>query len=86
MFNNELLIDLSAAEQELLSGGQLGQTPGGGGQLGQTPGGGGQSTPTSGSPTGGSQQQEDQFTFVPLIVLLPVATIDGLANSRQFKK
>ncbi|WP_413174201.1 hypothetical protein [Anabaena azotica] len=74
MFYNELLIDLLPEEQELLSGGQ--------------------STPTSGSPTtkegsspnGESEKQKDQFTFIPLIVLLPVATISALANSQNSKK
>jgi hypothetical protein len=74
MFYNELLIDLSPEEQELLSGGQSTPTPG---------------APTTGegsSPNGGTQKQEDQFTFIPMIVLLPVATISALANSQNSKK
>jgi hypothetical protein len=73
MFYNELLIDLSPDEQELLSGGK--------------------STPTSGSPNGEgsspngeSEKEKEQFTFIPMIVLLPVATINALANSQKSKK
>ncbi len=47
---------------------------------------GGQFSPTSGSSGGESQKQDDPFTYIPLIVLLPVATVEAVANSQRFKK